>query len=232
LSNDILAISNGNQVDLSGYKDNTDNQALSVNGTQLSIAGGNTVDLSTIQDGFTDADADPQNELQTLSVNADTLSISDGNKVTLPKNDVLWDANGSNISYTDGGVSIGTSNPQNTSVFEVASSSKGILVPRMTTIQRKAIVSPANGLMVFDTNFGSFFYYNSLIAQWTMVSTINVTPNNLTEALFAVVNQLGDTIFCRISRRCGKSMWVMEIQRQKRWICCGEYGGRDKSNFH
>src|SRR4030095_3023267 len=44
-------------------------------------------------------------------------------------------------------------------MLDIASTSKGFLAPRMTTTQRTGIVSPANGLMVFDTDTKSYWYY-------------------------------------------------------------------------
>ncbi len=64
--------------------ESTDDQALNLDGTTLSIEDGNAVDLSILQDGVNDADPDPQNELQMLSLNGSTLSLSSGNSVTLP----------------------------------------------------------------------------------------------------------------------------------------------------
>ena len=57
-------------------------------------------------------------------------------------------------------VGIGTTSPDASSALDVASTAKGFLMPRMTTIQREAIVAPANGLMVFDTDTNS---------QWTYI---------------------------------------------------------------
>lgn len=82
----ILTLSNGGQVDLSsldndggGTGSGTDDQTLSINGTQLSIEDGNTVDLASIQDGVDDADANPVNELQDLYLQNDILSLSQSN---------------------------------------------------------------------------------------------------------------------------------------------------------
>ncbi len=54
-------------------------------------------------------------------------------------------------------VSINTdgSQPAASSMLDVTSSNKGFLMPRMTFEQRNAIVSPAEGLMVFCTNCGT-----------------------------------------------------------------------------
>lgn len=54
-----------------------------------------------------------------------------------------------------------------TAMLDIASTSKGFLAPRMTTAQRTGIVSPANGLLVFDTDTKSFWYYST---AWKEVS--------------------------------------------------------------
>ncbi len=43
---------------------------------------------------------------------------------------------------------------------------KGVLVPRMTTAQRIAIVAPATSLLVFDSNTNSFWYYGGAGPGW------------------------------------------------------------------
>lgn len=50
-------------------------------------------------------------------------------------------------------VGIGTTSPQSSSILDLSSTTQGFLVPRMTGEQRAAIASPANGLMVYQTNF-------------------------------------------------------------------------------
>ena len=49
-------------------------------------------------------------------------------------------------------VGIGTSTPNSSAILDVSSTSKGILLPRMSTTQRNAIVSPAVGLSVFNVD--------------------------------------------------------------------------------
>lgn len=63
-------------------------------------------------------------------------------------------------------VGVGTTTPDSTAVLDVFSTSKGMLVPRLTTVQRNAIVSPAQGLLVYDTDLGCFYYFNSSVSQW------------------------------------------------------------------
>lgn len=51
--------------------------------------------------------------------------------------------------------------PDASAMLDIKSSTKGMLAPRMTTAQRTAITSPADGLWVYDTNTKSFWYYKT-----------------------------------------------------------------------
>lgn len=55
---------------------------------------------------------------------------------------------------------IGTTSPSSGAQLEIASTSKGLLIPRMTGLQMRAISSPARGLKVYNTNTNSLYYYN------------------------------------------------------------------------
>ncbi|MFZ1678474.1 MAG: hypothetical protein WAT91_14435 [Saprospiraceae bacterium] len=49
-------------------------------------------------------------------------------------------------------VGIGTTSPSVTSILDITSTDKGVLIPRMTGAQRVAINSPATGLLVYQTD--------------------------------------------------------------------------------
>ena len=66
-------------------------------------------------------------------------------------------------------VGIGTTTPDPSSILEIESSTLGMLTPRMTTAQRNAITNPANGLLVYDTDFGLFYFYDS--TSWQPLSS-------------------------------------------------------------
>jgi hypothetical protein len=61
-------------------------------------------------------------------------------------------------------VGIGTNTPQPSAAFEVSSSNKGMLTPRISSASRNAIANPALGLLVFDTDLASFMVFDGL--QW------------------------------------------------------------------
>lgn len=58
-------------------------------------------------------------------------------------------------------VGIGTTTPNSSAILDLSSTSKGLLVPRMTASQRLAI-TPVNGLLVFDTDSVSLFVYTQI----------------------------------------------------------------------
>ncbi|NAS32405.1 hypothetical protein GTQ40_15580 [Flavobacteriaceae bacterium R38] len=67
-------------------------------------------------------------------------------------------------------VGIGTITPHSSSVLDISSSDKGILIPRMTQVQKDDISAPANGLMVYQTdNTPGFYFYNG--SSWMPLST-------------------------------------------------------------
>ena len=62
-------------------------------------------------------------------------------------------------------VGIGTSTPDPSAQLDITSTTKGLLIPRMTAAQRNAIAVPIKGLMVFDTGNNSFMYYDGTAWQ-------------------------------------------------------------------
>ena len=69
------------------------------------------------------------------------------------------------ITYSQ--VGIGTTTPKASAILEINSTSKGFLPPRMTTVQRNAIVNPSHGLHVFNTDEKCLNYYDSLTQVWS-----------------------------------------------------------------
>ena len=51
-------------------------------------------------------------------------------------------------------------NLDNSAALDIRSTSKGVLIPRMTEIQRDAIQNPTKGLLVFVTDLSSFWFFN------------------------------------------------------------------------
>jgi len=60
-------------------------------------------------------------------------------------------ANGTARNYFAGNTAIGTTTQNASAAFEVASTTQGVLFPRMTTAQRDLIATPADGLVIYNT---------------------------------------------------------------------------------
>jgi hypothetical protein len=73
-------------------------------------------------------------------------------------------------------VGIGTDTPHPSSLLELSGNSKGILIPRMTMLQRNAITNPAEGLMVYqiDETIGFWYYTNG---GWLSLTNSQVQQN-------------------------------------------------------
>ena len=64
-------------------------------------------------------------------------------------------------------VGIGTTNPDASSILDLTSSSQGLLAPRMTTVQRDAIISPAIGLLIYNTSTSHFNYFDLVWKEYS-----------------------------------------------------------------
>ena len=73
------------------------------------------------------------------------------------------------ISFVNAQVGIGTNTPDNSAILDISSTERGLLFPRMTTVQRTSITSPAAGLHVFDTNTNSAWFFDG--SNWINYAT-------------------------------------------------------------
>lgn len=86
-------------------------------------------------------------------------------------------------------VGIGTNTPNASAQLDISSTTKGLLVPRMTQAQRTAISNPAQGLLVYQTDGTTGFYVNrssipsvpnwSLITEETNQWNDGLAPNSI-----------------------------------------------------
>ena len=97
-------------------------------------------------------------------------------------------------------VGIGTTNPDLSSSLHIESTTTGLLIPRVTEIQKNTINSPATGLLIYQTNNNDGFWYYSgtqwlpLKSNYTFVNGLNENNNlvklggNLTENTLITLN--------------------------------------------
>ena len=63
--------------------------------------------------------------------------------------------------------------PHASSILELQSTERGFLIPRMTSLQRTSIVAPAQGLLVYDNETSTFWYYDSGWEELTTQTEFN-----------------------------------------------------------
>lgn len=63
------------------------------------------------------------------------------------------------------GINTDGSSPDASAMLDVSSTTKGLLIPRMTTSERGSISSPATGLMVYDTSESTLYFYTGAVWQ-------------------------------------------------------------------
>ncbi|MEZ4874819.1 MAG: tail fiber domain-containing protein [Flavobacteriaceae bacterium] len=92
-------------------------------------------------------------------------------------------------------VGINTTTPDPSSELDISSTDGGILIPRMTQVERDAIASPATGLMIYQTNNTPGFYYydgatwqginGSSDADWYEIGT-SAAPNSINDHQYSL----------------------------------------------
>lgn len=88
-----------------------------------------------------------------------------------------WGNTNSNIYFKGGRVSIGATAPDTSAILDIKSTTKGVLVPRMTKVQRNAITLPAAALLIYQTdNAPGFYYYNG--TTWTSLTSTGTSGAN------------------------------------------------------
>ena len=104
-----------------------------------------------------------------------SLESTAGHKIArVDTQDGIFDYGNETMHINSGKVGIGTASPSSSAILDVSSTTKGVLLPRMTTTQINAISSPAEGLTVFNTLLNTLCFYNGV--TWRKVSDSNMNP--------------------------------------------------------
>jgi uncharacterized protein (TIGR02145 family) len=76
-------------------------------------------------------------------------------------------------------VGIGTTTPDASSILDVESTDKGFLPPRLTSAQRDAIASPAEGLVIYNTDNNCLEFWDAIVWVSTCgASLVNLLPSS------------------------------------------------------
>jgi len=90
-----------------------------------------------------------------------------------------------NVVTNGTNLGVGTSTPNASAVLDVESTTQGFLPPQMTSTQRNAIVSPANGLIVYDTTLNQLWEYQN--GSWAAIGVYSAgTGLTLTGTTFSL----------------------------------------------
>lgn len=76
---------------------------------------------------------------------------------------------------TEGDMGIGTNQPDPSAALDINSDHGGLLIPRLTTAQRDAIVEPAVGLMIFNSETGTFEFNSGTTFEPVWSEVLNTT---------------------------------------------------------
>ena len=88
------------------------------------------------------------------------------------------------------GVGLNNPTPDPSAILDLTASDRGLLIPRMTSAERLAIGSPAIGLLVYDTDITTFYYYDgsawtsfsqNSLSQLSDVDTTGIQPGDILE---------------------------------------------------
>jgi hypothetical protein len=114
---------------------------------------------------------------------ASNVNINDSSKLPLAGGTMTGDLNmdGNNI-INSGAISSGAT-AHASAIADFASTTKGILIPRMSEANRNTIVSPATGLQIYNTDDNQLNYYNG--SAWIEPSNV---PGNDTVTSAAILD--------------------------------------------
>ena len=92
------------------------------------------------------------------------------------------------INTTEAQIGIGTNNPDPSAALHVYDTARGLLIPRLTALQRAAIVSPAEGLLIYQTDAIKGYWYFTDGVWRNMAAAMNggkqtlILADNITNA--------------------------------------------------
>ncbi|MCY7422034.1 MAG: hypothetical protein LH478_09885 [Chitinophagaceae bacterium] len=77
--------------------------------------------------------------------------------------------------YQNAGFNETGSMPDSSAILDIASTVRGLLIPRINTVHRDAIVPPANGLQLYNTTTNTIDIYRN--TQWGHLNSGHIAAN-------------------------------------------------------
>jgi len=107
-------------------------------------------------------------------------------------------------------VGIGTVTPDTSSILDIYANNKGILLPRLTTMERDAISSPANGLLIYNTTISSFDFYNS---GWNFIPS-NESNGSVDTSVIISTSSTSDILMSGMSKSPDPGVYLVFFNTQ------------------
>ncbi|MGB3605701.1 MAG: hypothetical protein WA775_14935 [Psychroserpens sp.] len=137
-------------------------------------------------------------------------------------------------------VGIGIEVPDPSSILHLESTEGGLLLPKLTTVQRDAITDPANGLTIYNLTTEGIEVNTSidpLVPAWELLSTVDDTkpvlaPSVTTVEMNALPTTTGSIVFnttedCLFQYKAGNWQSLCEAESSKIVTIYKDLGGED-----
>ncbi len=110
--------------------------------------------------------------------------------------------------YAQVGINTTGNNPHSSAALDINFTSKGLLIPRMTTAERDAIPSPATSLLIYNTTTGCFEFWDS--SNWIALHPCAggcIPPTGVTAVATPNPICVGETLNLSGSATDGATSW-------------------------
>lgn len=134
------------------------------------------------------------------------------------------------IAQAQESIGINNNNPDASALLDIASTTQGVLVPRMTNGERDLISNPAQGLLIYSTSTNTFWFRNN--SNWIEIVS-SVSTDGIADAdgdTRVEVEQTADDDFIRFTMR-GTEYFRMdegrlEVLNNGNSVFLGQFAGR------
>jgi len=93
-----------------------------------------------------------------------------------------------NSGLFEGQLTVGSDSIHSSAQLEISSTNRGMLIPRLTTIQRDAIIAPATSLLIFNLTTNAYEFFNGTIWIGLGGITTETDPVFTVSPAFNVIN--------------------------------------------